>query len=307
MGIVYVFLAGLLAASSNFLLRKSSDVGGTAKAYIALQFFFSGVIALWLGPLRTGRWEFSLEMSLAGAAGGVMLVLMLLFLEKALQQGPIGLTFAMMNAAAVMPGFLMAVLFGQTFGHEYHLWHLLGSLLLLAGLFWAGSKAGIAHRAKTWVFFSCGVFAMHALFLTFMQWRALHLLISYNDHPLLMPITAQEAACEWFMPMIFITAAILQGGHFLKHERRVPLKKEWFFGVLGGLTNSLCTLSLIKATETATSFENAVIFPIYSVSAIVLSNLWGQWLYKEKVHWAANGVCLGGLALANIRWDAIVS
>ena len=49
---------------------------------------------------------------------------------KALESGPPGLTFAMVNSASVMPGLLMALIFGAHFGYNYRTSHGLGMLRL---------------------------------------------------------------------------------------------------------------------------------------------------------------------------------
>lgn len=48
-----------------------------------------------------------------------------------------------------------------------------------------------------------------------------------------------------------------------------------------------------------------MIFPIFSVTIILFCNLWGQWLYKEKVNWFANACCIGGILIGTVNWSAL--
>jgi hypothetical protein len=59
---------------------------------------------------------------------------------------------------------------------------------------------------------------------------------------------------------------------------------------------------MIWSTEVSTPLEHAMIFPIFSVAIIILCNLWGQWLYKEKVNWLANACCVGGILIGTLDW-----
>jgi hypothetical protein len=107
------------------------------------------------------------------------------------------------------------------------------------------------------------------------------------------------------MPMVFLAAFILQALIFWVDERRTLKKGELLYGILGGIANGIGTFLMIRSTEVAKGWEQAMIYPLLSVSIIILCNLWGQWFYKEKVHWAAIGVCIIGLAVGTIVWSSI--
>ena len=49
-----------------------------------------------------------------------------------------------------------------------------------------------------------------------------------------------------------------------------------------------------------------MIFPIFAVTIILLCNLWGQKLYKEKVNWMASGLCVVGLLIGTLDWKALL-
>ena len=86
----------------------------------------------------------------------------------------------------------------------------------------------------------------------------------------------------------------------------MPFQKEVVNGILGGLCNGIGTFFMIRATEVSTSFEHAMIYPIFAVTIILLCNAWGQWLYKEKVNWKANIVCVIGLLIGTLNWKVLL-
>lgn len=303
MGIALILIAACMAGTSNFFLRKSIDAGGTTKAYLTIQLGLSFLLAVFLNPVRTGEYAWSTPTAYIGIAGGLILGVMMYLLGKALENGPPGLTFAVLNSSSVMPAVVMAVLFGSMFGHEYHPWNAIGSILVVVGLFWAGWRAEtVNNRLRFWLLLALGAFFAHILFLIFMQWRAMLLKPDLPDN-LLLSFRVDESASQWFMPMIYLAAALFQLIIFICFERRIPNRKEVLYGVAGGIAIGLSTFFLIKATEIASAWENAMLFPIYSVTIIVLCNLWGQLLYKERVNWLANSVCLIGLVCGTVNWS----
>ena len=80
-----------------------------------------------------------------------------------------------------------------------------------------------------------------------------------------------------------------------------------FYGIFGGLINGTGTFLLTCAIQAASALENAILFPMYSVAIIILSNLWGQKLYQEKVNWRACQVCAGGLLIATVDWRGVAA
>ena len=110
------------------------------------------------------------------------------------------------------------------------------------------------------------------------------------------------------MPFIYFAAAAVQVCVYLfASERRKPKGAECFYGFIGGGANSISTFFLIWATEVASSLENIVIFPIFSVAIIVICNFWGQRLYQERVNWKACQVCALGLLVGTIDWKALLA
>ncbi len=87
------------------------------------------------------------------------------------------------------------------------------------------------------------------------------------------------------------------------HRHRFPKGVEIYYGIAGGVANGACTFFLILAPQVATAWENAMIFPIFSVGIIIICNAWAQALYQERVNWWANLVCLVGLVIGTVAWD----
>jgi len=305
MGIQLMVLAALFVSVQNLFFRRSIDGGGSSKAYLMVQLFLTFLVAIFLNPIRSGHYEFNLPLAFFGFCGGVILAAFMAMMGKALESGPPGLTFAVINASSVMPILLMVTLFGAGFGFAYTPWNGIGSLLVVAGLFWAASGAIQGKKSIVWAFYVFAAFSLHSLFLAFMQWRTLFL-----NHPgkraLFLSLTEKEAASEWFMPMIFLAASLVQGYVYFTTEKRKPLNSEILYGVLGGIANGIGTFFMIWSTEISNSLEQAMIFPVFSVSVIILCNLWGQRLYKERVNWVANAFCILGLVVGTINWRQLV-
>ena len=300
-----MFFAALFVAAQNLFFRRSIDGGGTSKAYLMVQLFLTFLVAVLLNPVRTGHYEWNMPLALFGFAGGIILAFFMAMMGKALESGPPGLTFAVINASSVMPILLMVSFFGAGFGFIYTKYNGIGSILVVAGLLWAARTAITEKKSFSWAIYALIAFAMHSLFLAFMQWRAIFLNFP-GSKALFLSLTDVQAASEWFMPMIFLAASLVQGYIFFTTEKRQPLPSEWFYGVLGGVANGIGTFFMIWATEAANSIEQAMIFPIFSISVILLCNLWGQRLYKEKVNWAASAVCIVGLVIGTFNWKALL-
>ncbi len=301
MGLVSALLAALFIAGSNLFMRRSIDAGGTTKVFLVIQMAVAFAIAFLMGPVKNGSYSINLPIVILGLLTGVFLALMLYFLGRALEKGPPGLTFSILSSASVMPGIVMAALFGAVFGFYYTIWHALGSVLVLAGLFWAGKGVQGMQDLKGWVVLVFLLFVLHVAILVIYQWRAM--VLNFPSSLL----TSEEARSQWFMPMLYLGATAVELLIFFSSGPRKPFFKEWLYGFAAGSFNCLCTFFLIQATELAKGLENAVIFPLFSIGTILFSNLWGQHLYQEKVNWRACQVCSCGIILGTVDWKVIAS
>ena len=306
MGILFALLAGLFMPLTNLTVRKSVDVGGTSKGYFVFQMLSSFLFAILFGPIMTGNYTISLPAALLGCSAGLILSLMLFFVGRSVEKGPAGFTFAILNSATVMPGLLMALILGSKFGYEYNFWHATGSILVLVGLFW-GAKGleGVKDRNQ-WLVFATLMFTFHILLLALYQWKGM--LLSANRPEGVFPFFSPEKMQnECFTQFMFFTSGIVQLFVFLKGENRKPLPGEIYYGFAGGLSNFLVTLFLLLAAQKANPLENAVIFPIFSVVGIILTNAWGQKLYQEDVNWRACQLCAFGLILGTVDWKGVAA
>jgi len=306
MGIQLILIAALFVALSNYCMRRSIDSGGTTKGFLMIQLFIVFLVAIFLNPVRSGDYHWSNCMAWFGIAGGIVLALMMASLGRSLETGPAGLTFATLNASTVMPSILMVLFFGASFGYTYTQWNGIGSLLVVAGLFWAGWKTARSERKSNWIMFVTAAFFLHVLFLVFLSWRALFINFP-GENGLFLSFDMDDAKCQWFMPMVFCVAFLFQAIVYAIKERRIPKKGEVFYGILGGVTNGVGTFFMIRATEVSTPVEHAVIYPLFAVTIILLCNIWGQWLYKEKVNWKANSLCVLGILIATLDWKMLLS
>lgn len=306
MGILLALIAGGFIPLTNLTVRKSVDVGGSTKGYFVFQMLSSFLFALLLGPIRNQDFSIPLSVALLGAAAGLILSIMLFSLGRAVEKGPPGLTFAIMNSATVMPGLVMALIFGAALGFVYNMWHALGSILVLMGLFWGARGVQGMKEMKPWLLFSTVVFVFHVLLLALFQGRAMLMNLPHPEQ-LASFFTAEQIKSEWFTPCMFFASGIVQLSIYLRAGRRMPQGGEVLYGVLGGLSNLLCTFFIIWATERASPVENAVIFPIYSVMGIILTNLWGQRFYQEQVNWRACQLCLFGLVVGTVDWKTVAA
>ena len=294
MGILLVLIAGLFIPLTNLCVRKSVDVGGSAKAFFVVQMASSFIFSIVLGPVRLADFSIPLPVAVLGTLAGLILSIMLFCLGKAVEKGPPGFTFAILNSATVIPGLVMALIFGAALGFEYNMSHGIGSALVIAGLFWGAKGLQGMKEMKSWLLFSATMFCFHILLLVLYQWRAMAMNTS-------MP----EIDSEWFTPFMFLTSGLVQLVIYLRTVAKVPKKGEVVYGVLGGIANLLCTFFLIWSTEMAGPLENAVIFPIYSVVGIILTNVWGQRLYHEQVNWRACYLCVFGLVVGTVNWKGL--
>lgn len=305
MGIQLVLIGALFVALSNLCMRRSIDAGGSSKGYLMVQLLLTFLVAILLNPVRTGDYAWSNCMAAFGLAGGIILAGMMASLGRALETGPSGLTFAMLNASTVMPVIVMVLVFGEKFGFAYTFAHGAGSLVVIAGLFWIGFETVRGGKMSKWFTFAFSAFALHVAFLVFMQWRALFIHFP-GATGLMLSFDMDDAVSQWFMPMVFCAAAFIQALIYFTSQKRLPSRNEILYGILGGFANGAGTFLLIRATEVATPFQHAMIFPIFAVAIIVFCNLWSQWLYKEKIKWAASALCILGILIGTLDWKTLL-
>jgi len=306
MAVFLMFLAGVFVSLSNLCMRKSIDSGGTTKGFLIFQMATAFLVALLLNPVRTGDYAINGPIIGLGVVAGLILAGLLFSLGRALEKGPPGFTFSILNGSTVMPAIVMAAFFGVAHGFPYTTWHAVGSLFVLFGFFWAGRGLQGLQDRKGWITFALTMFSLHVLLLILFQWRALLLNVPHTEE-ITSLFTSAQIQSQWFMPFMFLASTVVQLALFVYYERRSPLSREVVYGLIGGAANGLCTYCMLWSTEVATPLENAIIFPMFAVVTIVLSNLWGQKLYQEQVNWRACQMCALGLIVGTVDWKAVAA
>ena len=303
MAFILAISAAILCALNNLFMRRSIDAGGSSEAFLVVVEASSIIVAIFLGPIRTGSFAWNNTLSTMGLLAGLILGVMMWSLGRAMEKGPPSLTVAYLNASSVVPAIVMAMLFGAAFGHTYQWWNGLGSVLVVLGIFWAVWQTSNQYQNRFfWLMFASIAFFSHVVFLVILQWKTL---IVTPGLPLskLVPFTIDSTTGEWFMPMIFLSATIFLLYSFLKDERRIPKKQEVVYGLYGGVCNAGCTYFLLKVIQVATPVQSAMAFPLFAVCLILFCNVWGKVLYKENVHWKAMALCTGGLFVGTMDWS----
>ncbi|PWU14200.1 MAG: hypothetical protein C5B45_04800 [Chlamydiae bacterium] len=301
-----MLLASFFVAISNFFMRRSIDSGGSTKGFLMIMLSVISLIAVFLNPIRMADFSWSYSIALFAVIAGIILSIMLTSLGKTLESGPPGLTFAILNTSTVLPMVAMVLLFGSKFGYFYTMWNAFGSILMVIGLFWAGCSAMRSFYFQKWLIFMAATFFLHILFLLFFQWRALCINFP-EERGLFFPFENSEACCQWFMPIMYATAALLQTCLYFKTRIKALTFLELQYGIYGGLTNGVGTFFMILSTEASTSLEHAAIFPVFAITVIIFCNLWGKWFYREKVNWMANGLCLLGILIGSLDWKTLLA
>lgn len=297
MALLIVFLGAIFAACANFFFRKNQEHKGSSLAFLTNYYLFSLVISLFINPtLFTTRWN-PVFMSI-GSVAGALSVLLMLYTARALLTGPAGLTFAFQNAGAVLPSFLLFFLFGPSFDFILTSYHLIGVATVLVGLYLGARTQNAAvsphYNFKKWVVYALSIFFIQGLSLSIFQWRCLLFSPLRMSHRLI-PWTCPAQEDVWFVPGFFIMATLLLSLLFFGKEKRWMNRKEFFYGMLGGLLNGTTTFLLLLGTKQAATAQKAILFPFFAVSVILFCSIWGKAIYKEKVSWLGIFLCIFGV------------
>lgn len=312
--LLLVGLGSLLAASVNLTMRKNVDRGGTSQSYLVIYFIFS-FLSCFIFNWEMFQLDFKPAMFSVGLATGGFQFILMLILYRALKMGPPGLTFAFQNAGSVLPAVLLFFLFGPQFDFKMSFSIISGLGLVLVGLFWAANPNLLKRsnpikstsnpqlwtfsNKKNWMLCVVLVFLIQGFIFSIIQWRCLLIDQLIPAHPLIF-LKCSQAEDVWFMPGFFTAAVVLNILLFLFTERRWFRLSEITLGSVGGFLNGVITFLLLVAAKYATGNEKPIIFPLFSISVIIICNLWGQRLYKEQINWKATSLCAAGIFIAAI-------
>lgn len=297
--LTYIILTSVLTALANLCIRKSIDSASNPNGdpYLINRLMGAGFVVILTILLLKGHVQIDPPMIFLGVLGGLLLGLLQWSIGRSVKNGPSGLSFTCVSAGCVVPPLLMALLFGEAYGHTYTLWNAGGALLVLVGLGWMGYESvkgeiTESFKPRIWIICVISAFSFNALFMAFFQWRALMLKDGLPESVLL-PFHCDPIKGDCFAIAMYATAAALQ--LFVPGKSSsVPMfaLKRWQYGFGGGLINGISGLCLVWATESAISHtEKSLVIPMFSVLLIILCNVWGRVLYKENVNWYANGLC----------------
>ncbi len=290
----WMIISGALGALSNLCMRKSMETQGSVFAFFFYQLLLTFIVVTFLHPISTSAYSLNWFTVLSSLLAGIALGSLKYMIGCAIKKGPTNLTFASVNSASVAPACIIALLFGTSLNYSYTLFHAAGSVLVVAGLFWAIYNQTFASQKTLWVLFAIGAFIVQTLFLLALE---MHALVVNNCH--LWDISREELYSEWYLPFIFLTACLMHVAIYFYKEKRTPTSPETLWGILGGLLNGSCAFFFMHAINTASELERAFIFPTFSISLIIACNLWAQVLYKEKIHWPASSLCLLGVLVGS--------
>ncbi|HSX03679.1 MAG TPA: hypothetical protein VLG76_03015 [Rhabdochlamydiaceae bacterium] len=297
MALFIIFFAAILAACSNFFLKKNQDHEGSPRAFLVNYYLFSLVFSILLTP-SIFHTPWNPNLSMIGGIAGILNVFMMGFTALALFTGPPGLTFAFQNAGAVLPAFLLYFLFGPFYDFIITPYHLIGTTVVVIGLFLGARTkqptSDVVFQFKKWIFFAIGIFILQGVILSMFQWRCLLFLPQSPAHPLI-PFNAPREQDVWFIPGFFTVALLFQVCLFVFREKRWMTKREFFYGGMGGVFNAVITFCLLLGTKMAAGSQKAVLFPFFAVSIIFFCSVWGRLLYKENVNWLAIILCIFGV------------
>ena len=286
--LLVTFFASICAAGSSLCFRKSADSPGSPSGYLIPFYLVAFLLSFFVYP-ETWSTPVNYVLLGIGACAGCLSALLMILIARALQHGPAGLTFAILNASAIFPGMVLFLTLGQDFGFACTWTQVAGMVLVLVGLF-MGAKKESEGKKGTWLKYAFGCFFAQICILTLMQARCI--LFGCPEWHM-----AVEADDVWFMPGQFGAALVMQMVLYWK-DKPVVRRREFGLGMMGGIANFTSNMLLLVATKYALPLEKGIIFPVFAVAAMVLSNVWANRLYKENFNLKTNVLCSFGIFMA---------
>jgi hypothetical protein len=305
---IYLLSSASLASMENYLFRRSLEKGAAPNAYLSLYYLVSLLVSLILYP----KWldaQFSPVIALLGCIAGFLNFLMLKLTAKSFELGPPGLTITFQNASCIFPGLLLCLVFGSQLGFILTPRLVTGFGLIIVGLYISSFTFGKVSNAtamvqsnanfRKWLLYAVSVMLLQGSILTLFQWRVLLFYPLESSHWLI-PWSCSAEEDVWFIPAFFLVPALCQFFLFWKGEKRKFSLSEMRYGSISGGLNCICTILLLLATKTDGILKKEMLFPIFTVSVILICNLWGMKSYKEKVNWKGIIICILGVLIGLI-------
>jgi len=287
MALLFIILSAFFSTGINILVKRSgsSDTGVFRLLYFAASCILSNGLSI---PALE---YFSLPVALAGAFTGTFSFILLEAVAKALNYGPIGLTYAIQNAGALIPPFLMAALFGKAYGFSVSPFLIGGSITIFLGLM-NSPREGLSPR---WLFLSLISSLCHGIALSMFLYRVLFFDSSVT-HPLVF-FHAPPESDPWYSLFYFFSPFCL---HCIKllMKPQILYKEEISAGALAGLFNGASCFFLLFASSIAQTWEKPILFPFYAVVTLFFSSFAAKKFFNEDISWVSLGCCGGGIFLS---------
>jgi hypothetical protein len=306
---IYVLSSACFGAIANFFFRRNLEKGGTSGAFLCLHFFISLILSFLCNPDLLNI-QFSPVMASFGCFAGFLTFIMMALTAKSFELGPAALTLTFQNASCIFPGLFLCLFFGSSFGFLLTPWLIAGFVFILLGLYLSTRSYGKLRSedsspiGKTifgkWLICVVSVMLLQGSVLTIFQWRTLLFTWHENSHWLI-PWSCQEKEDVWFIPAFFLVPMLCQLFLFWKNERRKFSLSEVIYGSSSGALNCVCTVLLLLATKSEGVLKKEMLFPIFTISVILLCNIWGMKIYKEKVNWIGIILCITGVLIGLVQ------
>ncbi len=303
---LYILTSACFASISNLFFRKNLEKSATSRGFLALYFLASLLLCIFFNRAILTA-PFSPVIAIVGASTALLFFSMLSLTAKAFQIGPPGLTLTFQNASCIFPGLLLCTLFGRDYGFSMTPGLIAGLVMILTGLYLSSRSHGKSDDKavqnptfKKWLLCVIGVLVLQGLVLTIFQWRVLLFNCSPEHSHWLLPWSCREQDDIWFIPAFFLVPTLLQLFLFWKTEKRKFSKAETAYGISSGIFNCFCTVLLLFSTKVEGSLKKEMLFPLFTVTVILICNLWGWKLYHEKVNWLGVSLCVLGVLVGLI-------
>lgn len=277
---LYLLLAVLSSASISVLMRLFEGRVKNTMAMFAGNYALCSLLSLaYMGQAPLGAEGRNIAL-LLGVLSGVFFLAAFLLLQKSITVNGVALSSTFMKMGVLVPTLTAVVLFGEKLTGSKHA----GFLLALAAIVLLKLEKGEAGTGKHFVMLlglllvggTADVFA--ALFNRF----------------------GTQAYADMFLLLTFLTALALSGLGVLP-QRKTAAWKDLLYGALVGLPNYYSTRFLLKALG---KLPAVTVYPVYSVSVLMLTTLMGVLLFKERLNarkLTAFALILAALLLLNLR------
>ena len=304
MSLIFIIISSFLISLSQLCITSKSNESLKNNLFMSARFFISAVMVL-LGSLYfAGIQPFRAMHLLLGIGGGFLQGTLMKQTSKVLSKGHSNLGVVVLNSACVVPTFVLFLIFGESFQFQYSFWQVISTACIIFGFFLASrSSAGetislensspLRSMPKKTLLIT---FCIQALFLVFLQWKALNFKGNIPTSPLL-PFQGITWDQPWTNPIMFLVSAILQlSPSSVRIIPTIPSKEWMLYGVLGGLATGCSGLLLLYAIDQAHSpLENALLYPLLSMGTIILTQVFAFFAFREKLHWKANFCFVAGI------------